>query len=169
MPVIALDTPPANSLLQAYRDRRAYTDAYCLVLPRAVSLSEYIEAFYTTWLFKLERHILSILVAKPSSDDQAVALARGDRTRFAAWSVEARETDQIVMRDYLGKTCSWLMCEPQTDGATRLYFGSAIVPARIRSYGRVDLGLPFHLMLGFHRSYSRALLRAAASRLMHRS
>ncbi len=162
MKVVALKDLPAESLLQPYRDRRAYTDAFCLDIPGDVPLADFVEAFYTTWLFKLERLVLATLVAKPSSDSQARALARAERTKFAAWTVEAREANQIVMCDYLSKTRSWLMCVPQ-DGGTRLYFGSAIVPERIRSDGHVDLGVMFHLLLGFHRSYSRALLHAAAA------
>ncbi len=168
MKVIALKDLPASSLLQDYRKRRAYTDAFRLDLPGTVALADYIEAFYTTGLFKLERLILAALVAKPSSDEQAMALAEGRRARFAAWTVEARQTDQIVMCDYLSKTRSWLMCEAPGDGATRLYFGSAIVPDRILPDGRVDLGIGFHLLLGFHQLYSRALLHAAASRLRWR-
>lgn len=165
MDVIALDELPAASLLQDYRQRRAYTDAFRLDLPAEVDLADYIEAFYTTPLFKLERLVLAVLVARPSSDAQAKALASGEVRAFAAWTVEARLPDQIVMCDYLGKTRSWLMCEPG-DGTTRLYFGSAIVPKRIRADGQVDLGVAFHLLLGFHRVYSRALLHAAASRLL---
>lgn len=53
MPVIADNALPATSLLHAYRDRRAYTDCFHIDLPGAVSLADYIDAFYTTWLFKL--------------------------------------------------------------------------------------------------------------------
>ena len=168
MPVIADNVLPATSLLHAYRDRRAYTDCFHIDLPGTVSLADYIDAFYTTWLFKLERLVLTTLVAKPSSDAQALALAKGEQKRFAAWTVESRTADQIVMRDYQSKTSSWLMCAP-LDGATRLYFGSAVVPARIRPDGSVDLGGGFNQLIGAHRLYSVALLNAAATRLRSRN
>jgi hypothetical protein len=169
MPVIAIENLPAISLLQAYRDRRAYTDCFYIDLRDTLTLSDYIEAFYTNWLFKLERLVLATLVAKASTDIQAAALAQGERTKFAAWTVETRTEDQIVMRDYQSKTSSWLMCAPQDDGTTRLYFGSAIVPARIRPDGSVDLGAGFNQLVGAHRLYSVALLKATAARLRSRS
>lgn len=48
-----------------------YTDCYFVDVPRAVSQAEFVETFYTTRLFKLERFILSTLVLKPSTDLQA--------------------------------------------------------------------------------------------------
>lgn len=168
MDVAALKHLPASSLLQTYAQKRAYTDAYRLDLHVAVSLAEFIDAFYTTWLFKLERRVLATLVAKSSSDAQAAALAAGERTKFAAWTVEARADDQIVMCDYMSKTRSWLMCVPGETGGTSLSFGSAIVPERILPDGRVDLGFEFHLLLGFHKLYSVALLKAAGQSLLKR-
>lgn len=169
MHVTASNELPQSSLLQDYRNRRAYTDCFCLDLPFAVPLANYIDAFYTTWLFKLERLVLATLVARPSSDAQAAALAAGESRRFAAWTVETREANQIVMRDYQSKTSSWLMCVPQGDGATRLYFGSAVMPARIRPDGSVDLGAGFNQLIDFHRLYSVALLKATAARLRSRN
>lgn len=112
--------------------------------------------------------MLATLVAKPSSDAQALALAKGEQKRFAAWTVESRTADQVVMRDYQSKTSSWLMRTP-LDCATRLYFGSAVVPARIRPDGSVDLGSGFNQLIGMHRLYSVALLNAAAGRLRSRN
>ena len=59
------------------------------------------------------------------------------------------------------------MAVPAGAEATRLYFGSAVVPARAKD-GRASLGAGFHSLLGFHRLYSHALLRAARSRLEDR-
>jgi hypothetical protein len=50
---------------------------------------------------------------------------------------------------------------------TRLYFGSAVVPKVDRASGRASFGIAFHMLSGFHRIYSRALLRSARSRLLH--
>lgn len=156
--------PPERSQVQAYRQRGAYTDAYYLDLPFGVTLDDYIEAFYTTPLFKCERLVLALLVAKPSTDSQARALACRESLRFAAWTVEAREPDQILMCDFLSKTRSWLSCQA-LPGGTRLWFGSVIVPERIYPNGKVWLGFGFHALLGFHKIYSKALLSAAGQRL----
>ena len=155
---------PDQALLSRYREKKAYTDCYILDVPQPASLTHYVEAFYTTPLFKLERLFLTFMVGKPSSDAQARLMARGKGDRFAAWTVEDRTDDQIILCDFLGKTRSWLMCVARPDGA-RLYFGTAIVPKHVSAAGKVSLGLAFHLMLGFHRLYAPALLLAAARRL----
>jgi len=62
----------------------------------------FVEAFYATALFKLERWLLRFLVARPSTDAEAHELARGERYSFAAWSVEARTPDQVLLRDFNG-------------------------------------------------------------------
>ena len=158
---------PQVALLDRYRQEGAYTDCYASDIALAVSQADYVEAFYTTWLFKLERWILSWLALRPSTDAEAYELALGLRDRFAAWNVEARTDDQLLLCDLLGNTRSWLMSVPVHDGmATRLYFGSAIVPEADPHTGARRLGLRFRLLLGFHRRYSRALLRAAVRRLV---
>ena len=84
----------------------------------------------------------------------------------AAWTVEARGTDQLLLCDFQGRTRSWLMVTPGEHGhSTRLYFGSAVVARVDRRTGRSRMGWGFHALLGFHRLYSRALLRAAQRRL----
>jgi hypothetical protein len=154
---------PDLALLSRYRERQAFTDCYIVDIPQPVSLARYVEAFYTTPLFKLERFVL-LAVGKPSTDADARLMARGTSDRFAAWTVESRADDQILLCDFMGKTRSWLMCVPQAAG-TRLYFGSAVVPKRVSPAGQVSLGSAFRLMLVFHRLYAPALLSAAASRL----
>ena len=134
-------------------------------VPAAVSQAEFVEAFYTTPLFKLERAILAAAVRKPSNDDDARALARGERDAFAAWTVEGRSDTQLLLADFMGRTRSWLMTEPNGIGGTRLHFGSAVVPTRDRDTGRPSLGTGFGLMLGLHKLYSRALLASARHRL----
>ena len=100
---------PEEALTQRYRASGAYTDCFFTELARPVTHAEFVEAFYTTGLFKLERWILRLCVARPSSDAEARALARGERDSFAAWSVEARAPGQVLLRDFTGRTCSWLM------------------------------------------------------------
>jgi hypothetical protein len=160
---------PPNSLLQRYAAGGGYADCYTTELPRTVSHAEFVEAFYSTGVFKIERWILRWAVSRPSTDDEAAQLARGERNGFAAWSVEARAPDQLLMCDLAGRTRSWLMVQaldPARGGGTRLFFGSAVVPVRDAKTGRTRMGLVFNALLGFHKLYSRALLRAAASRLL---
>lgn len=140
-------------------------------MPFAVSHAEFVEAFYCSWLFRLERVVLTLLVARPSTDADARALARGERERFAAWSVEARAPDQLLVCDYQGKTRSWLMIEPATQHGTadtRLYFGTGIVPVEDPRNGARHLSFFFRALLPFHRHYAQALLRAARARLASR-
>ena len=157
---------PVGSLLASYRDAGAYTDCYAADLPGQVSQADYIEAFYTTWVFKLERWLLALFVSKPSTDLQAQALAAAQTDAFAAWSVEGRTDNQLLMCDFQRRTRSWLMSVPG-DGAagTRLFFGSAVVPVTHSRSGRSKMGFVFRALLGFHRIYSRILLGAAMSRL----
>lgn len=131
---------------------------------RTVSQADYIEAFYTTAVFKVERQILAWAVSRPSTDPQARELAAGTRDAFAAWTVEGRSADQLLLCDFQRRTRSWLMSVP-TDGGTRLYFGSAVVPVAGRRGGPARMGFVFAALLGFHKVYSRVLLRAAIARL----
>ena len=159
---------PDAALLGRYAEAGAYTDCYATDVSGAVSLAQYVTAFYTTPLFKLERVILKLALQKPSTDAQAGQLAGGSINAFAAWRVEDRCENQLLMCDVFGSTRSWLMVAPVlTEGgvATRLYFGSAVVPKRNAKTGRRSLGLDFRLLLGFHKLYSVALLRSAESRL----
>jgi hypothetical protein len=160
---------PEAALLARYRDGEAYVDCYAAQLPRAVTQAEYIEAFYTTRVFKLERWLLRHAVRRPSSDAQARALSLGELDAFAAWTVEARAADQLLLCDLFGRTRSWLMCLPADDGrSTTLYFGSAVVPVLDRRSGRKRLGWAYERLTPFHKLYSHVLLRAAQRRLAAR-
>jgi hypothetical protein len=157
---------PANTLLAKYLMGGTYTDCYSTEIPGQISLPEFVFAFYTTPLFKLERLILRWTVAKPSTDTQARRLADQSADRFAAWQVEARSENEILMCDFLGRTRSWLMVTPLNtgnDSGTRLYFGSAVVPKR----GKSSLEFRFRTLLRFHQIYSISLLYFAKSRLMN--
>lgn len=159
----ACDLPPGVLLARYARDG-GYTDCYRADIGQAVSHAAYVEAFYTTAVFKVERGILSLAVSRPSTDAQARELAAGTRDTFAAWTVEARGDGQILLCDFQGRTRSWLMRAP-IDGGTRLYFGSAVVPVASARGGPPRMGVVFTALLGFHKLYSRVLLRAALSRL----
>ncbi|RZI83345.1 MAG: hypothetical protein EOP38_12945 [Rubrivivax sp.] len=171
MNAIQLGELPSAALLRRYQAQGAFTDCYFIDVPGAIGHARYVEAFYTTALFKLERWLLSWLVSRPSSDQQAHALAKGSGDRFAAWHVEARSPDQLLMCDFMGRTRSWLMIAPADrpgPAHTRLYFGSAVVPQKAGAIGEQSLGFLFRALMGFHRLYSRALLRSAVSSLMRR-
>ena len=158
---------PAQSLLIGYCRGGGYADCFVIETDARISLARYVEAFYTSWLFKLERLILT-LAARPSSDLQAVKLAAGSGSAFAAWEVELRAVDQLLMRDITGRTRSWFMVAP-TAGGTRLYFGSAITATRQSSTGHTTIGPVFRALVGLHKLYSRALLAAARGRLQRRA
>ncbi len=163
---------PDAALLQRYATSGGYTDCYRAALPVRVSHAAFVEAFYCTPLFKLERLVLRLAARRPSSDEQARQLATGERDSFAAWSVEARAPQQLLLCDFLGRTRSWLMVAPvdaRNEKSTWLYFGSAVVPAVNSRGGPPPLGAPFSALLGVHRLYSRALLAAACRRLLANS
>ncbi|MCI0550235.1 MAG: hypothetical protein L0287_04720 [Anaerolineae bacterium] len=152
---------PVNTMLGKYSSvTGAYTDCYVTEIPRTVSFAEFVFAFYTTPLFKLERSILKFTVSKPSTDNQARQVADGNIVKFAAWTVEARTENEMWMCDFLSRTRSWFMTK--NDGAkTKLYFGSAVVPKQ--GAGRLEFG--FRAMLGFHQVYSVLLLYSAKVKL----
>ena len=156
---------PDSTLLDSYRCNGAYTDCYATDIAGEVSHSRFIEAFYTTRVFKLERWILALAVSRPSTDAQAMQLARGDVDSFAAWSVEARRENELLLCDLHGRTRSWLMTASLDGSGTRLYFGSAVVPSRDPRTGETRMGTGFRALLGFHKLYSRILLGAARARL----
>jgi hypothetical protein len=160
---------PESALLSKYAQAGAYTDCYTAEIAGPVSHAAFVEAFYTCWLFRLERLVLALLVHKPSTDAQARALASGASSTFAAWRVEARTVDQLLVCDFMNRTRSWFMIGPAGEGgagSTRLYFGTAVVPVIGKVSGQATMGVAFKALVGFHRLYSRALLSAARARLV---
>lgn len=159
---------PDGALLARYRREGAFTDCYATDMAGSVSHAQYVAAFYTTPVFRLERLILKWAVSRPSTDAEAGQLAAGEIDQFAAWHVEARSPHQLLLADLRGRTRSWLMVARLDGGnasGTRLYFGSAIVPVKKAGAGKPALGPAFQALLGFHRIYSQVLLSAVRSRL----
>ncbi|SEK25047.1 hypothetical protein SAMN05216214_101217 [Atopomonas hussainii] len=152
---------PVDSLLASYQASGAFTDCYTLTVPGAITLPVWIEAFYTSRLFKVERGLIGLLMGMPASDALARQLALGELLHFSAWQVSARRPQEIVLA--VGRTRSWLSVQPLPSNppATRLFFGSAVVP--LQPSGK--LGVGFQALTGFHRLYSRCLLASAAQRL----
>ncbi len=157
-PVAACELP-TTALLAAYQREGVYTDCFAVTVAGHVDFTNYVEAFYTTPLFKIERWLLG-LFGYATSDQDARRLALGEVSRFSVWQVEARQPDQIMLNDKSGNTRSWFMIETKR-GETTLYSGSAVVPAE----GRSRIGIGYRALTGFHCLYSRALLDAAANRL----
>jgi hypothetical protein len=162
--VIVTRELPQDALSRKDLERGAYTDCYTTDVALQVPHAQYVEAFYTSWAFKLERFVLKWLVAKPSTDEEARRLSRGELDNFAAWTVEQRAPDQVLLADFMGKTKSWLMVAPLSEGQTRLYFGSVVNPVP-RPTHRPSTGRTFGAMLAFHKRYSRVLLGAAAAKI----
>lgn len=168
MPIVQTSDLPTDALLRKYRESGAYTDCYVVDVSPPVSQAAYVEAFYTSAVFKIERLLLAWFLSRPATDRQARLLANGQLDAFAAWTVEGRDTRQLLLCDFQSRTRSWLMSAPvEVNGSpgTRLYFGSAVVPVRDRRTGQATMGFVFRALLGFHKLYSRVLLRAAANRL----
>jgi hypothetical protein len=158
-------TVPAKTMLDKYLVNGAYTDCYMTEISGSVSFSEYIFSFYTTPLFKIERLILKLTVSKPSTDVQARQLAEGEINTFAAWHVEDRSENQMLMCDFLGRTRSWFKVIPISQTRTQLYFGSAVSSRQNPTTGKLSLGFGFRALLGFHKIYSMLLLYSARSRI----
>ena len=155
---------PTQSLLSRFGRSGAYVDCYTTDVSSSVLLAQFVEAFYTTPLFKVERLLLGMFVSCPSTDAEAKEFAQAQRASFAAWQVESRGPDELSVR--AGRTRSWFMVAHGVPlgGGTRLSFGSAVVP---REQAGGGMGAGFNALLGFHKMYSRALLSSAAYRLSH--
>jgi hypothetical protein len=164
-PAIEPTLLPEGALIDKYRHGGHYTDCFMVELRQVITLEEFVEAFYTTWVFKLERAIIRAFLRKRSSDAQARALARGEADQFAAWTVEERTPFQLLLCDLYGSTRSWLMAAGRGPVITRLYFGSAVVGKVTSEGGKPRMGAKYRGMLGFHTLYSRILLRAAVRKL----
>lgn len=151
---------PADALLERYRQSGHFTDCRAVDVARSVSLGELIAAFYNSAAFRPERWLLGLVLGRGANAANVASLAAGTTERFAAWTVEARLPDQLLLCDFQSKTRSWLMVEPLLHG-TRLYFGSAVVT----SHSSFD-AFVFRALLWFHAAYSQVLLRSAAKDLL---
>lgn len=159
---------PPDAFLQRYAGNVGYADCFRVDVPGTIGLGRYVEAFYTTRLFKAERAIL-LLAGHPSSDAEAALVAQGETSRFAAWHVEARADDQLLMCDVTGRTRSWLKVASNRDGDTTLFFGSAVTSVTTGKAGRKSMGLVFNLLMPVHILYSRALLAATKRKIARAS
>ena len=156
-----------DSLLNTYRgglrpDRWGmYGDCFCITVDRAVSLADFVFAFYTSPVFQIERIILRAFIGARSSDAAARALSEGAAASFAVWYVGQRTTTQLLMCDRYERTRSWFRVIPLADNKTLLQFGSAIAATPNKQTGALVLSSGFRLLLSFHVLYSQMLLSAA--------
>ena len=165
---------PEDSILKRYGngDSReldnCYTDCFTLTLSHAVTFDDYVRAFYTTPIFKLERVLLKIFAGYSSTDNDAAQLAAGKTDVFSAWTVEERTSNQILMSDASGRTRSWLMIRYNDDESEKgvcLLFGSAVLPIVNRTNGERKLGVFLLILLKFHKIYSKILISSARRKL----
>jgi hypothetical protein len=182
---IAREAVPQDSLLKTHRGEvhperwGNYGDCYSVRVDRAASLADFVFAFYTSPLFRIERLILRVLAGAPADDDGAHALAQGSSTTFSIWYLGERTASQLLMCDRYERTRSWFQVVPLDGGRTLLQFGSAVAAAP----GKAEPGdaVPrdatkaskssavFRLLLGFHILYSQLLLSAAKRGVMRNS
>ena len=154
-PIIQSRPLPPYSLLARHSTAEDYTDCFTVDVPHAVTLEQFITAFYNSPAFRSERWVLHV-IGKGSGGEDVRALAAGESKTFAAWIMEARTNTAILMRDFQHRTCSWLAVEALTSGNTRLFFGSGV---------RRPDGALVKALMPFHRWYAKALLKSAASAL----
>jgi len=130
---------PADALLASHAliGEGAYTDSVRVEVPGIVSLSDLIEAFYSSRAIQPELFLLGALYRCPASRALAADLAHGRIDALSAWRVGERRPDQILMREILSdKTRLWLMARPGSEArTTELYFGSAVLPVGVTDDG----------------------------------
>jgi hypothetical protein len=156
-----------------------YGDCFSVSVERAASLADFVFAFYTSPLFRIERLILRVLAGAPAGDGDAHALAQGSATTFSIWYAGERTATQLLMCDRYERTRSWFRVVPLGGGRTLLQFGSAVAaaPATAASGGEASADAAkvatssavFRLLLGFHILYSQLLLSAAKAGVMRNS
>lgn len=152
---------PETAFLARYEAQPdTHTDCFQVTLPKHIPLEDFINAFFNSLLFRIERLILKLTVKKPSTDEDIAKLANGTSDTMAAWQLEQRDENQILLEVPQTPIRTWLM--RRTDGDhTHLYFGSAILPSRKDRHGKPAMGHLFFVLTWFHILYARALLYLA--------
>lgn len=162
-----LSTLPEGSLLERYLTcEGCYTDCFSIEVNGPTNLAAYIDAFFDSWVFRIERRVLTLIGKGPATKHDVAALATGDAERFAAWTVTGRDDTQLLMTVPDTPIRTWLRVLPDTHRShgVRLYFGSALVPPTPKDGAPARLPPVFRCTMGFHRLYSQVLLDAAARR-----
>jgi hypothetical protein len=164
---VTQETVPEDSLLRTYRGGprpeswRESGDCFTVTVDRATDLAEFVFAFYTSPVFRIERLILCLLAGAPSTDAEALRLAEGSGASFAIWRVGERTATQLLMCDRYERTRSWFKVVPIDEGHTSLQFGSAVASRGSQETESRWRGYLFKRLLRFHVVYSQILLNAA--------
>jgi hypothetical protein len=168
---ITRESVPEDALLRTFRGGvhperwGRYADCFAVNIDRNVTLEQFVFAFYTSPLFRIERGLLRLLIGAPSSRADARAIADGTSDKFAAWYVGQRTATQLLMCDRYERTRSWFRVDPKRDGSTRLRFGSGVAAKPGATTDVPQRPAVFSMLLWFHVLYSQALLRAAKANL----
>ncbi len=166
------ESVPEDALLKTYRGGprperwERYSDCFSVTVERTVSLADFVLAFYTSPVFRIERMILRGLAGCPSTDIEARAVAIGSGAAFAMWHVGDRTVTQLLMCDRYERTRSWFRVGPLDGGWTLLQFGTAVAAVPDRQTGAMAMSGKFRLLMGFHVLYSQVLLHAAKVRVL---
>jgi hypothetical protein len=167
---VSRETIPEDALLKTYRGGvkperwGTYADCFAVMVDHKVELDDFILAFYTSWVFKIEGFLLHALLGMSASEADARALAGGTAGGFSAWYVGQRTPTELLMCDRYERTRSWLCVTPKSGGGTCLLFGSAVAAKRGET-AAPGMGGGFHVLLRFHILYSQILLHAAKRNL----
>ena len=181
---ITRDTLAEDSLLKTHRGAvhperwGNYGDCFSVAVERVVPLADFVFAFYTSRLFRIERSILRVLAGARADNADARALAQGSATTYSVWYAGERTATQLLMCDRYERTRSWFRVVPLDGDRTLLQFGSAVAAAPENAapgkaaHGKAAKVSPpsagFRVLLRFHILYSQLLLSAARAGLMSR-
>lgn len=138
-----------------------YCDCFSSTIDCAVDLEQFVYAFYTTRVFRLERKILALTLKLPATNEQAKLLASGESDNYSFWTVEKRRPSELLLLTNNRHTGSWFMVRDDMEASqsrTELLFGSVVF------LGSQKTNLLFSIVLVFHKVYSRILLASAARR-----
>ncbi|APG49136.1 hypothetical protein [Phaeobacter porticola] len=153
---------PEGSLLQQFAERPGFhVDAFVAHVGFTPSLNDYIVAMFDSRVFRIERALLALAAFKPTFKEGVAALAAAESDRLASWKTVQRTEQELLMEVEKGRVRTWLMVEPAQGGASKLWFGSAVVPKPAQTGKAGGIGFVFRTLMGFHKLYSRVLLRAA--------
>ena len=157
---------PEHSLIAGQTLHVGYvTDCFRYEIPKTVDLSDLIDAFYKTPLFRFERLVLSLAPTSRMRDVDITALSKEQVDQISVWQVETRLDAQILLS--AGGTKSWLKVE-QMESGTRFYFGSVLVPRPSSVEGKPpEVSWFINSLMGAHLMYSLLLLGDAARRLSY--
>ncbi len=162
--------PPQSAFARYLEVPGAYADCYAIKVKGAAKLEGYTNAFFSTWLFRLELLVLRLFGSSNVTEQDRENLARGASDQFGLWRVETRDQDEMVLSVGDGPIRTWLRVQPDRDdpSATLLVFGSAVLPRHQNRDGTQRLDRITQALTPIHQAYSILLLRAAAQRWARR-